>query len=259
MLIKVTNKCEMGCSHCMEDSTPAGKHMTFDTFLCAVQFSIRMESSVWETGAPPIILLSGGECTEHPDIVKMIRAVLNRGLTPIIITNGMWLNDKELRESILRPEWTQLGVQVTNDDRFYPKAPPTVDDPRIIYVPKLTKLIPLGRASKRIDSMKDDDLPVRDAPTSFNMRSITRQTKSFQRAVFMQRVRAASGYAGHCSPSITEKGDVHIGETRYCWVVGNIYSTEKELTEATIAMKDCNRCGLEDKLGERHRQAIGLV
>lgn len=31
MLIKVTNFCSMGCTHCMEDSTVRGGHMTTET------------------------------------------------------------------------------------------------------------------------------------------------------------------------------------------------------------------------------------
>lgn len=32
MLIQITNRCHMGCKHCMQDASPKGKHMTDETF-----------------------------------------------------------------------------------------------------------------------------------------------------------------------------------------------------------------------------------
>jgi MoaA/NifB/PqqE/SkfB family radical SAM enzyme len=103
MLIKVTNKCSMGCSHCMEDSTVKGEHMTYETFLKALDFTARAEKLAWAAGCLPLVLLSGGECTEHPDIVKLIETVFARGMLPFLISNGAWLADDALRAAILRP------------------------------------------------------------------------------------------------------------------------------------------------------------
>jgi len=62
MLIKVTNYCSMGCSHCREDWTVAGKHMTDETFEKALEQTIRLEHEAWSAGAPPFVLLSGDSC-----------------------------------------------------------------------------------------------------------------------------------------------------------------------------------------------------
>lgn len=257
MLIKVTNYCSMGCSHCMESSTIKGEHMTADTFARALRFAQRTEGNAWRAGIPPLILLSGGECTEHPDIVKYVEAVIGLGWVPMLLTNGMWLADKDLRESLLRPEWKQLFVQVTHDPRFYPKDPPIViDDSRITYIPSLTLLIPLGRAKRKPGLSAETGLPKRNAPSSFNLRSLTRSLRSFNEAVVMMRARAASGMSGHCSPSVADNGDVMAGETRDCFKIGTVDSTNEELTKALIEMK-CNACGLVDNLSPAHKRAIG--
>ena len=38
MVIKITEKCSMGCSHCMNNALPTGKHMSFDTFKDVIKF-----------------------------------------------------------------------------------------------------------------------------------------------------------------------------------------------------------------------------
>ncbi len=254
MLIKVTNKCSMGCNHCMEDSTPAGSHMSEDTFLRALDFAARMESPAWALGVPPMILLSGGECTEHPEIVRFIELVERRKYLPLLITNGMWLADRELRDAILTKN-RNIFVQVTNDTRYYPTKPPVVHDDRITYVDSLTLLLPLGRLARK---KGEKALPVRKAPTLFNLRSATRALRSFSAAVCTMRTRAASGFSGHCAPSIADDGSVMIGETRNCWKIGTVDDTDETLTKAVLEMGACNRCGLEDNLAPEHRRAIGL-
>ncbi len=241
VLLKTTNSCGMGCSHCSESSTPAGTHMTEETFLKSLDFTRRVESLAWSRGCRPMILLSGGECTEHPDIVKFIETVFNQKLFPLLITNGMWLNNKDLRESILRPEWNSLFIQVTNDPRFYPTAPPRVDDPRITYVDALSVFIPLGRGVKK----KTAGVPFRKGPSSFNLRSLAQHLRSFEGAVAALRARAAMGASGHCTPSVSDNGDVMAGETRACWKLGTVDSSNAELTRAILEMGSCNYCGLE--------------
>lgn len=68
----------MGCGHCMEESTIKGSHMPFETFLRAIEFTRRIERTAWVM-CPPLILLSGGECTEHPEIVRIVEEVVKQG------------------------------------------------------------------------------------------------------------------------------------------------------------------------------------
>lgn len=254
MLIKVTNYCSMGCSHCMENSTVAGEHMTRDVFARALDLSHRLEARALDAGCPPLLLLSGGECTEHPDIAAMIAEVIRQGWIPLLITNGMWLGNDELRASILRREWPRMFVQVTNDPRFYPTAPPRFDDSRITYVDSLTHLLPLGRLKLRKAPL---DLPVRGAPSSFNLRSATRSLGDVRAALAVLRAPTRATPAGkQCSPSFSSNGELVAGESGMCFVVGNVDSSPEQITRNLIAM-NCNRCGLVDGLTQEQKVAIG--
>lgn len=257
MLIKVTNKCSLGCSHCLEDSTVQGSPMSWETFLQALDLTRRVESLVWSQGIPPRILLSGGECTEHPEIVPMVEEVYRQGLLPMLLTNGMWLENETLRSALLRPEWPDLLIQVTNDPRFYPKAPPQNPDPRLIYVPEITVISKLGRAARRNDLSKW--VSTRMSPASFNLRSMTKHFRSIEEAVAMLRIRSIVGKSGSCIPSISSDGSVVAGESRFCWKIGDVTSSNEELTRALLDMKSCNRCGDEANLTLEHRRAIGIL
>jgi hypothetical protein len=258
VLIKITNYCSLGCNHCLENSTVAGDHMTRETFLAALALTDRLEGDAWRVGIPKRILISGGEATEHPDVEWYLETVIGRGYDVILITNGMWLDDPMLRPKILRPEWKRLMVQVTNDPRFYPRQPTAVptDDPRVVFVPTLSVLIPLGRMKPERAKAGTDGVPLRKGPTSFNLRSVTRSTGDVRAALTMLRARAALGMAGNCSPSISSDGTLVAGETNSCFPIGDVRSTADQVTRALVSMS-CNKCGLVDNLTQEQKLAIG--
>lgn len=231
--------------------------MPVDLFRQVLDFTRRIEAGAWHMGVPPFVLLSGGECTEHPQIVTLVEEVLRHKMFPMLITNGMWLADPGLRAALLRPEWSRLYVQVTSDPRFYPKAAPPFDDPRIAYVPSLSRLLPLGRAARK-KNLLSLGVPAMKAPSSFNFRSLTRAFGSIEKAVTFLRLRSTvhPQGGGQCTPNITEEGSVLAGESRFCFRIGSIDSSFEELTAATIAMR-CNACGLVDQLTEAQKDAIG--
>lgn len=253
MLLKITNSCHMGCSHCMENSTPAGEHMTEQTFHAALDCVERMEGLAYAMGIPRMLLFSGGECTEHPDFVAYLDEAEKRDFIVTIITNGMWLADAELSAAILRPG-RRVMVQVTNDPRFYPSAPPESTDSRVTRVPAIAALIPLGRAANKVTKL---GLPSKGAPSSFNFRSLTRSLGDARAAIAHMRMRAwTKGINGHCSPSISADGEFVAGETRNCFAVGTVHSSPEEITRRTIEMQ-CNRCGLVTGLTPEQKRAIG--
>jgi hypothetical protein len=238
----------MGCSHCAEDAHPGGAHMTQAVFSQALRFSRSVEPQ------PTPILLSGGEPTEHPEIISFLDEVAAAGCFLALVSNGLWLGDAALRDAILTPT-RKIAVQVTYDPQFYPRAPPRVDDARIEYVfGSIGPLIPLGRAR----ALKGTAFRS-GAPSSFNLRSFTRAYQSFPEAVQLMRARALQGRQGYfCTPSILEDGSLVAGETRHCWRIGTVWSSTEEITRALLDMRSCNRCGLEDNLSPAHRVALGL-
>jgi hypothetical protein len=257
MLIKTTLSCRMSCSHCMENATPGGEHMSFDTFMKALDFTERAECEVIRSGIPVMMMISGGECTDHPRIVDMVEQVVKRNWITTILTHGLWLDNVELRDSLLRKDWShRLLIQVTNDERYYPRKPPKFDHRQVIYVDKLLVLSTIGRAAN--PKFDPKGLDSRMAPSSFNFRSTTRSLRSVPKAIQVLRVRGCLGKSGFCVPSVTHEGTVVAGESRFCYPIGTVDSTNDELTQAVLSMGSCNRCGQEALLRPEHKQAIGI-
>lgn len=255
MLIKITNQCSLKCSHCLEGSLPdTGQHMAWSTFQAALACTERVESLARQVTGYNLLLLSGGECTENPLILDMIDAALKRGFQPVLLSNGLWLSDPLLSSAILK---RPVMVQVTNDPRFYPKAPLRVDHPKIVYIDALSQYIKLGRGVKL--SPTTTDLPAKRYPGSFNLRSFTHTFGDLRIALAEHRKRALTGFAGgHCTPTISWDGAFVVGESRFCSQVGTVESSPEELTWGILGMGSCNRCGLETNLNADQKAAIGV-
>ena len=74
------------CPHCMDDATPDGGLMDFNTtFLNALKFA---------KTSGGILVLSGGEPTEHPHFMDMCKEVSKWGFKFSVCTNGMWMFDQ---------------------------------------------------------------------------------------------------------------------------------------------------------------------
>ena len=237
----------------MENSTVKDKHMSFDTFKAALDCTEWIEGLAWSTGIPKIILLSGGECTENPEIIRFIDEVTRRGWFPTLISNGSFLEKPELKAEILKPG-REIFIQVGNDPRFYPRPVPIItDDARVQYKPLIEALMTLGRATH--GNAAKVDIKKQQYPASFNLRSMTRHFGSIEQAMVMHRGRAAMGKNGMCSPNICQDGSVRAGETQFCYKIGTVASTNEELTNALINAK-CDSCGLVKNLSPEQRAAI---
>ena len=96
MIIQITNRCHMGCKHCMQDSNPNGKNMTEETFLDVLAFVREAE--------PMVVNVTGGEPTEHPLWRAFSRALLGVKSVAVlsILTNGCWIEDAKTRIDMAR-------------------------------------------------------------------------------------------------------------------------------------------------------------
>lgn len=235
MLVRITNRCRMGCSHCMVEAGPDGDHMSLETFKKVVDLIERHDLM--------LLMISGGEPLEHPQFFEMIK--LARSLpVKMILSNGMFLEDESLRDRVLALD---LPVQITNDPRFYPRRVPIIQHPNVMYEDHIRTITALGRAV-------ENDIPNtnRIAPMCFNLRSIVRQFRTFWPAVLQLRTMQKM-----CSPSINVDGSIVCGEAPSCFKIGTIESSDEELVQNLLSM-DCNQCGMESQLEDRYRQAIGL-
>jgi hypothetical protein len=220
----------------MTNAMPDGEHMSVDTFFKTLVFLEKCQS--------PLIMLSGGEPLEHPKFFELMKMASDFKIEMIsILSNGMFLDDDELRERVFN---SGAYTQITNDERYYPKRITKYEHPSVTYVDELRVITPLGRA------VDNNIPPSRLAPMCFNMRSAARGYGNFIQAIHTLRCKGKM-----CTPSINIDGTVVAGETPLCHKVGTVESTNAELTENLIAMK-CNKCGLEDDLQPEYRNAIGI-
>jgi len=239
----------------MEDARPgSGKHMSRETLLAALEWTARAEYLSRSLLNYDTLLFSGGECTEHPEFLEFLELAEGRGFFPLIISYGGFLRDPDLTARILRPG-RRIAVQVTYDPRFYRKGePPKSTDPRVKYVTGVSRILPIGRA-------QGNPIPAgmeMIAPGSFNFRALTHQLGSIEAAVFGLRQRVLQGKAGNCTPSIDWEGNVLAGESAFCYRIGTVWEPMSTLYQRVLAMGECNRCGLEDKLQSQYREVLKL-
>lgn len=238
--------------------------MTLETFKATLDLSDRLE--VLARPIYPLVLLSGGECSENPLLPDMISMAMSRGLKVVLITNGTWINDQAKREHILRKEFMvkdplkRVEIQLTNVEGLYPQK--VVVSPRlqrllnVIPINKLMHLVPVGRWAGRENF---GSLPLAKTPGSFNLRSMTRSFGDVRMALFHHRLRAIQAKGGHCSPNVDYQGNLRAGETNSCAIIGGVNSTAKEVTDNILNLGECNRCTLEKNLAPEHRRALGLT
>lgn len=234
--------------------------MSLDLFEKALEFTERAECELLRMGLPLMMMLSGGECTDNPNIIKMVELVISRGWIVTLLTHGLWLEDQALKEKFLREEgiWRDLVfIQVTNDDRYYPHKSPQIEHNKVTYVDRLQVLSTIGRAAD--PKFDPKGLNSRSSPSSFNLRSLTRHHRSITTAIQALRLRGMMGKSGFCTPSVCHDGTVVVGESRFCYPIGTIDSSNDELTQAVLAMGSCNRCKQEDFLSPAHKRALGIL
>jgi len=228
MLIKITNQCSMGCTHCMEDALPVGDHMSMETFLKAKAFIERIYGSI------RIVMLTGGEPTENPLLMDFIGELSGWHVT--VMSNGLFLTENtNLARKLLGSDIIS-HIQIYNDTRYYPRKVDPINHPKIIFGDKINLMSPFGRALK--NGFENE----RQSPPCFNLRSSARTLRDFSEAVLSLRMSGKM-----CSPSIDIDGGIVAGECYSCFKLGTVESPDGELLEKLLNMK-CNKCGLEDNL-----------
>lgn len=232
MLLKITNKCLMGCGHCLDDCNPDGAHMDMQTFENALSFIKKLK--------PVVVLISGGEPTLHPEFTKIVKAVKALVKT-LVLSNGTFIED----ESLLS-EFISLGVhfQITSDPKYYPQTIKQVNHPNLVYVDKIGDLLPVGRAK---------GVKTESKPACFNLRSLVKKgDMTLYKAIKQEESRLKL-----CKPSILANGDIVLGESTTCKSVGNVNSLDIKGVHESIRNLKCNKCGTFNNLPQNYREALG--
>lgn len=238
MIVRITNRCQMGCRHCMIDgSGPDGQHMTHATYMRALRFA--------QACAAPVVLLGGGEPTEHPDFCRFLE--LAHGVLPVVVvtSNGDFVDKPDVVAQLARFE---TYVQVTNDPRYYPRAfQRDLFEGRglqLYFADTLQTIFPCRRVREHGIE------PTKRYPGCVNLRNAVRQYG-------LQNGLMGLAFSGkQCPPSVDVDGTVHAGETDTCHVLGKV-DDPLEVVEHRLATMRCNNCGLRDNLKPEHLALIG--
>jgi organic radical activating enzyme/uncharacterized protein YuzB (UPF0349 family) len=251
MLMKITNRCHMNCLHCSESSTPDGMHMNRVTFGRALNFIKKMK--------PKVVSITGGEPTEHPDVVEWIQTLKRQTEAEtkiMLLSNGTFVYDEVLLGKIMR---TGVPIQITNDKRFYPThLTKRIECERVVYEASLRSLVKLGRARENWNILEKPNHKHK-APTCFNLRSVCSQFNREQYYRF-DKVIEFMEFDAHkfCQPSILVNGDIVVGEHVECAKIGSVFNYIDETLIVNASQVKCNKCGLEDILEPKYRKFINL-
>lgn len=95
--VKITDKCHGQCPYCYMDSKPESTH--YDDVLTKIDsFFGNMSKNV----KPFQVAIGGGEPTECPEFIDVLKKFYDLGITPNYTTNGMFVNhDHELIKNII--------------------------------------------------------------------------------------------------------------------------------------------------------------
>lgn len=259
MLIKITEKCSMGCTHCLSDCKPTGQHMSMETLVDVIRFC-NEEIDIFTP------LIAGGEPGEHPQFVEMclmfIESVSKQPLKfASILTNGSWIEEDENKAKSLldyaKSKGVQLTIQITSDPRYYPRKvniPKKIARHKDVFIDKCPTLNPQGRA---LNLSNDKDFFTTGAPSCCNARLVARQdiVKGMSFAEYITTLRKAGKM---CIPSIDIDGSIKAGESRLCPAVGTIYDNPKDILKG-IAKLECRNCTMAfEKFKEKHGDAYQM-
>lgn len=230
----------MGCSHCMQCSTPDGGNMTTGIFLEAVKFAERSNVHV--------MLITGGEPTEHPDFEDIVAVCCRKFIMVIITTNGMWIDDPDKVHTMkcLFDKYDNLTMQVTNISKYYPK---TVDTQRIedlfghnvAFETNHLNLLALGRASQDPDLIKESEGSL-GTMSCFSSALVSAQLP-YQMAIANMESRGK-----FCHPLIDYRGYLHWSESCQCPSFAHLSDGFDEIIRKAHSWRPCLQCHDADKL-----------
>lgn len=247
MTIRITNKCNLYCTHCMQQSGPKeNEFMSLRTFENTLEF-MNMTST-------KVINISGGEATLHPQLLDFLKMALKYNKAVVLLSNGTFLIDNpELRHNIfcLMLKHKNLMLQVTNVKNVYNMHISKTEfsnalKPLLIYKKIKDKIVfenhfangivPIGRALDNVSKFTTEELRLDSkSPRCFNLYNVLQHFHGdLVKTISYVKDNSKTSL---CIPLIKENGDVMFGEYgNICSVVWNVNNIRKE--HSTVRL-DC--------------------
>lgn len=255
MMLKITERCTMGCRHCLNDAKPDGKDMDEKTLIDSLNF-------LKANNIGRALVLSGGEPTEHRNFDLMMETLINwcyenQGYISIltITTNGENIQ-KDYKPFVdyrnrLEKVGTMLNYQVSADTRYYPRRIEThkriFREPGFVLCDNCVESIyPIGRTL-------ENNIPYfRISSQCFNVRALSKQ--GFNTLEKIEMVLLSRGKT--CTPHIGIDGSIKLGESDLCPTCASIYDDPKDIIDKIQKFK-CNKCNhINDKLPEQYKKFL---
>lgn len=252
MVIDLTYKCSMGCSHCISDCNKNGEEMSLTTLNDVCDF---IENRKISTIQPLLLGISGGEIFEHTQIIECLDIIFDRfgskkNIGFMLPTNGRILSETPEYLDYIKSLRNKYGkqkilVQVTDDERFYPtkltqkqrysleKIGAVIESVPGSKENRNRCLYPQGRALLNFD----ESYWYTTAPKCVNCRLSTYQGVN----TFRGLVEIMSSAMKNCTPTISPLGEIKLGESRLCPAVAIIYDSDKEIIDKIRNFK-CSNC-----------------
>jgi len=93
--ISITNKCNGGCVYCYQNSLPTLQN--YDNIIEKVNNYFGKMS---DNERPFQVAIGGGEPTEHPDFINLLKLFNKLNILPNYTTNGMWVKSNKKNDII---------------------------------------------------------------------------------------------------------------------------------------------------------------
>lgn len=256
MMIYITEKCSMGCPHCIDDAKPDGQHMTFETLEASMEFLIK--NNIYHS-----IIVTGGEPTEHPEFPMFMKYIIgtlakhNLKSMVTVTTNGFWILENEENREVCKQiangvNDIRVQFQVSADKRYYPKR---LDVTKRIWREKgftlcddcIISIYPQGRA-------KTNNLEwSAKGSKCFNIRALSKQLPNPTLETLVAGLYVNLKF---CTPAIKINGDIVLGESVLCPTCASIYDEPETIIQKIKDFK-CNGCNqINDRLPDVYRQFV---
>lgn len=232
----------MGCPHCMDDATPDGGLMDFNTtFLNSLKFA---------KVCGGVIILSGGEPTEHPHFMDMCKEVSKWGFKFSICTNGMWMFEPAQARSFVSIACLEgfCGAQIYTNPKWYRLHDDTVrkyqenaDEWRslkvLLDVSDIRGMSDIGRAKTCKRAVEETE------SSPYHNMCLKTHVSAAQCNDLETLTQILMCQGGFCKPLVDWEGNVHASESWLCQSFGNVNSNiPGEIFDLIKSGRPCGSC-----------------
>lgn len=255
MMLKITERCTMGCSHCMNDAQPDGKDMSIETLDKSLNF-------LKANDIGRILIITGGEPTEHRSFDAMMMHILgwekeNNYFSMITVTtNGEDIqnNPTTYEDYITMFSFLEVKLifQVSADVRYYPRR---IETHKRIFRNNgiqlvdncIQQLYPQGRA------LTNNLKCTAKASKCFNVRALSKQISNCTLSDIETQLALKLKF---CTPHIAIDGSIKLGESDLCPICAHIDDNPKDIITKIQNFK-CHQCDhINDKLDSKYKQFL---